>query len=307
MKIATFNVNGMKGRLPRLLEWLDETQPDVACLQEIKAGDPALPARALRDAGYDSLWYPQRAHHGVAILARGTAPREVRRGLPGEPNAHQARYLEAEVQGLRIASVYLPNGNPAPSENFDFKLAWFDCFNRYAETLIASGAPVVLAGDFNVVPTDFDIYDPTHWRKDALLQPESREAYARLLAQGWTDALRELHPDERIYTFWDYFRRHWQRDAGLRIDHLLVNDVLRPRLLDAGVDRWVRGLEKASDHAPTWIRLKAGDTRRRAATRAAPAKAVARKKRTAKKKATMPRRQAPAKAATRRAARARQP
>ena len=254
MKIATFNVNGVKGRLPRLLEWLDETQPDVACLQEIKTGDPALPARALRDAGYDSLWYPQRAHHGVAILARGTAPHELRRGLPGEPNAHQARYLEAEVHGLRIASVYLPNGNPVPSENFDFKLAWFDCFNRYAETLIASGAPVVLAGDFNVVPTNHDIYNAGSWRFDAVLQPETRELYGRLMAQGWIDATRALHPKERIYTFW-VNEAAYRRNAGFRMDFLLLSPALAPRLRATGVDAEHRGRDKPSDHAPVWIRL----------------------------------------------------
>ena len=256
MKIATFNVNGVNGRLPRLLEWLEETQPDVACLQELKAPQEKFPERAIRDAGYGAVWQGQSRWNGVAILARGCDPVETKRRLPGDPADEQARYMEAAVNNVLIGCLYLPNGNPQPGPKFDYKLAWFERLIGYAEELIGTGVPVVLAGDYNVVPTDFDIYNPRSWLNDALLQPESREAYRRLLAQGWTDALRHLHPDEPIYTFWDYFRNAWGRDAGLRIDHLLLSPSAAPRLLEAGVDREVRGREGASDHAPTWVVLK---------------------------------------------------
>jgi exodeoxyribonuclease III len=256
MKIATFNVNGIKTRLPHLLEWLGREQPDVACLQELKALDEGFPAEAIRDAGYGALWKGQRSWNGVAILARGTTPIEVRRELPGDPGDDHSRYLEAAIDGVIVACLYLPNGNPQPGPKFEYKLAWFERLIRHAATLVDSGHPVVMAGDYNVVPTDFDIYNPRSWRKDALLQPESRECYQRLLAQGWTDAIRHLHPDEAIFTFWDYFRQHWQRNAGLRIDHLLLNPRLAPTLRAGGVHTWVRDLEKASDHAPTWIELK---------------------------------------------------
>ena len=256
MKIATYNVNGVNGRLPRLLEWLAETGPDIVCLQELKTDDSKFPARAIENAGYGAIWHGQRSHHGVAILAKGSTPKEIRRGLPGDSEDRQSRYLEAEVDGLVVASIYLPNGNPQPGPKFDYKLAWFQRLHDYAAELMATGVPVVLAGDYNVVPTDFDIYNPRSWLNDALLQPESREAYARLLAQGWTDAIRHLHPDERIYTFWDYFRNAWGRNAGLRIDHLLLNPSVAPRLRAAGVDLEVRGRQGASDHAPTWIELK---------------------------------------------------
>jgi exodeoxyribonuclease-3 len=255
MKIATFNVNGIKTRLSHLLEWLGREQPDVACLQELKALDEGFPADAIRDAGYGALWKGQRSWNGVAILARGTTPIEVRRELPGDPGDDHSRYLEAAVDGVIVACLYLPNGNPQPGPKFDYKLAWFERLIQHAATLVESGHPVVMAGDYNVVPTDFDIYNPRSWRKDALLQPESRECYQRLLAQGWTDAIRQLHPEEAIFTFWDYFRQHWQRNAGLRIDHLLLNPLLAPALRAAGVHTWVRDLEKASDHAPTWIEL----------------------------------------------------
>jgi exodeoxyribonuclease-3 len=288
LKVATFNVNGIRTRLPHLLQWLERERPDVACLQELKAADEGFPRAEVERAGYGALWVGQRSWNGVAVLVRDAEPVESRRALPGDREDAQSRYLEVAAHGLVVACLYLPNGNPRPGPKFDYKLRWFERLVAHARTLHDSGHPVVLAGDFNVVPTDFDIYDPTHWRKDALLQPESREAYARLLAQGWTDTLRALHPDQRIYTFWDYFRQHWQRDAGLRIDHLLVNDVLRPRLLDAGVDRWVRGLEKASDHAPTWITLKGEGTRGRAAAKPAP------RKRVATKKTASPRKRAPA-------------
>jgi len=266
MKIATYNVNGIKARLPNLLEWLAREQPEVACLQELKALDAAFPEAELRDAGYQALWKGQRSWNGVAILARGTAPIEVRRELPGDPADEQSRYLEAAVDGVVVACLYLPNGNPQPGPKFGYKLAWFERLIGHAAELYSSGHPVVMAGDYNVVPTDFDIYNPRSWLKDALLQPESRACYQRLLAQGWVDSLRHLHPDEAVFTFWDYFRRHWETNSGLRIDHLLLNEALAPCLVEAGVDAWVRGQPHASDHAPTWVRLDL--TRRQAATAA---------------------------------------
>ena len=256
MKIATFNVNGIKSRLPRLLEWLEESKPDVACLQELKAPDETFPLDAIRDAGYGALWSGQKSFNGVAILARGSDPVERRRGLPGDPDDLHSRYLEADVDGVVIASIYLPNGNPQPGPKFDYKLAWFERLNRHAAELLAEGAPVVLAGDYNVVPTDADIYSPASWLDDALLQPASRDAYRRLLEQGWIDAIRTLHPDAPIYTFWDYMRNRWPRNAGLRIDHLLLSPSVADRLVEAGVDRDVRGREKASDHAPAWVVLR---------------------------------------------------
>ena len=256
LKIATFNVNGIKPRLHHLLAWLEREQPDVACLQELKALDTAFPVRDIEKAGYGAIWHGQQSWNGVAILARDAEPIEVRRGLPGDPDDAHSRYIEAAVEGILVCCLYLPNGNPQPGPKFEYKLKWFERLIEHAKKLYASKQPVVLAGDFNVVPTDFDIYNPKSWLKDALLQPESRECYRRLLAQGWTDSIRHLHPEERIYTFWDYFRKHWERDAGLRIDHLLLSNELKPRLVDAGVDRWVRDQEKPSDHAPTWITLK---------------------------------------------------
>ena len=255
MKIATYNVNGIKSRLPNLLEWLAREAPDVACLQELKALDGAFPVNELKQAGYNALWKGQRAWNGVAILARGSEPVPIRNALPGDPSDDQSRYLEAAVNGIVVACLYLPNGNPQPGPKFDYKLAWFDRLIRHAAGLFESGHPVVLAGDYNVVPTDFDIYNPKSWLKDALLQPESRQAYQRLLAQGWIDSIRQLYPEEPAFTFWDYFRQHWQRNAGLRIDHLLVNAALAPCLRDAGVDAWVRGQPHASDHAPAWVAL----------------------------------------------------
>jgi exodeoxyribonuclease III len=256
MKIATFNVNGITSRLPRLLEWLEKESPDVACLQELKALDTGFPIVPIRAAGYSAIWHGQRSWNGVAILAKGEDPVELRRGLPGDPDDTHSRYIEARVKGLIVGCLYLPNGNPQPGPKFDYKLAWFERLIAHAKGLYKLKEPVVLAGDYNVVPTDFDIYNAKSWRKDALLQPESREAYQRLLAQGWVDALRHVHPDEQIYTFWDYFRDHWKRNAGLRIDHLLLNKQLAPRLIDANVDRWVRDQPKPSDHAPTWIQLE---------------------------------------------------
>ena len=255
MKVATYNVNGVNGRLPRLLEWLADTRPDVACLQEIKTGDETFPAKAIATAGYRAIWHGQRAHHGVAILARDDEPREVRRGVPGDDSDAQARYLEADVQGLRVASVYLPNGNPQPGPKFDYKLRWFERLTAHAQALLDSGGDTVLAGDFNVVPTNADIYNAWLWRFDAVLQPETRAAWQRLLAQGWIDATRHLHPDARIYTFFvnaDAFRRN----AGFRMDFLLLSPRLARALVRAEVDLDHRGREKASDHAPVWIELE---------------------------------------------------
>lgn len=258
MKIATFNINNVNRRLPNLINWLAMAKPDAVCLQELKADNGAFPEAALRDAGYHAIWQGQRTWNGVAILGHGTKPVETRRALPGDPSDKQARYIEAAVNGVLIACIYLPNGNPQPGPKFDYKLAWFDRLIEHAATLHALTAPVVLAGDFNVVPTDFDIYPTKSWDKDALVQPAPRERFHRLLEQGWTDAIRTLHPKEPMYTFWHYLRNRWQRNAGLRIDHFLLNAPAAARLADAGVDKDVRGAEGASDHAPVWVRLKRG-------------------------------------------------
>ncbi|MFO1059190.1 MAG: exodeoxyribonuclease III [Dongiaceae bacterium] len=263
MKIATFNVNGINGRLPVLLRWLDEASPDIVCLQELKAPDEKFPAAALRERGYGAIWHGQKSWNGVAILARGRRLVETRRGLPGGGDDAQSRYIEAAVDGLLVGCLYLPNGNPAPGPKFDYKLAWFARLAAHAADLLASGQPVLLAGDYNVMPTELDVYKPERWVDDALFRPEVRAAFHALVGQGWTDALRSLHPGERIYTFWDYFRNAWGRDAGLRIDHLLLSPALQPRLVAAGVDRAVRGWEKASDHAPAWIELAAAGRSRR--------------------------------------------
>ena len=256
MKIATYNVNGINGRLEVLLRWLKQAKPELVCLQELKAPDARFPAAALERAGYGAIWHGQKSWNGIAILARGQQPVETRRGLPGDPDDTHSRYLEAALpDGLLLGCLYLPNGNPAPGPKFDYKLRWFARLTRYAKKLLSSGAPVVLAGDYNVMPTELDVYRPERWVDDALFRPESRRAYATLVAQGWTDALRALHPGERLYTFWDYWRNAFARDAGLRIDHLLLSPSLAPHLNGAGVDRAVRGWEKASDHAPTWITL----------------------------------------------------
>lgn len=255
MKIATYNVNGISARLPVLLRWLEQSKPNVACLQELKAPDDRFPIEAIREAGYQAVWHGQKAWNGVAVLARGVEPRETRRGLPGDPDDPQSRYIEAVVGGVTIGCLYLPNGNPAPGPKFDYKLRWFHRFNAYAATLFDRGGPAVLAGDYNVIPTELDAYKPERWADDALYLPETREAFRELIAQGWTDALRALNPDQRIYTYWDYFRNAFARDAGIRIDHLLLSRDLAPRLKAAGVDRDVRALEKTSDHAPTWIEV----------------------------------------------------
>ena len=258
MKIATFNVNGITSRLPRVLEWLEESKPDVACLQELKTSDATFPELAFKAAGYGAVWHGQKGFNGVAVLARGeAAPVEIRRGLPGDPDDTHSRYLEAQVGDLVVASIYLPNGNPQPGPKFDYKLAWFERLIQRADELCRRSGPVVLAGDYNVVPTNevIDIYSAKSWLHDALLQPETRAAWRRLLDQGWTDAILKLHPGEAMYTYWDYFRNRWERNAGLRIDHLLLNAPAAAALQGAGIDREVRGREKPSDHAPAWAVL----------------------------------------------------
>ncbi|MGI8765929.1 MAG: exodeoxyribonuclease III [Gemmatimonadaceae bacterium] len=255
MKIATFNVNGVNGHLPALLRWLGETAPDVACLQELKAPEEKFPEAAIRDAGYGAIWHGQKSWNGVAILARGDAPVETRRGLPGDPDDTHSRYIEAAVDGVLVGCLYLPNGNPALGPKLEYKLRWLARLTEHAADLLSTGAPVVLAGDYNVIPTDLDVYNPARWKDDALFLPEVRDAFRCLVDQGWTDALRALHPEEQIYTFWDYFRNAWGRNAGLRIDHLLLSPSAAKRLVAADVDRQVRGWKKPSDHAPTWIEL----------------------------------------------------
>jgi len=255
MKIATYNVNGVNGRLPVLLRWLEQSRPDIACLQELKAPDEKFPANAIEEAGYRAIWHGQKSWNGVAILSRVGLPVETRRGLPGDPDDSHSRYIEAAVNGVLIGGLYLPNGNPRPGPKFDYKLRWFERLIEHAAGLIESGVPAILAGDFNVMPTERDVYKPERWLDDALFAPEVRAAYHRLLDQGWTDSLRTMHPDETIYTFWDYFRNAFARNAGLRIDHLLVSPSLASRLTAADVDSHVRGWEKTSDHAPVWIEL----------------------------------------------------
>src|SRR5438132_1000472 len=255
MLVAAYNVNGINGRLPSLLEWLEETAPDVACLQELKALINKFPKGAIYAADYGAIWHGQKSWSGVAILARGAQAVETRRGLPGDPDDTHSRYIEAAIEGMIVGCLYVPNGNPAPGPKFDYKLHWFDRLAGHARSLLASGRPVVLAGDYNVMPTDLDVYAPERWVDDALFRPEVRDAYRRLIAQGWTDAVRHLHPGERIYTFWKYFLNAFARDAGLRIDHLLLSPPLAKRLTSAGVDREVRGREHASDHAPAWVEL----------------------------------------------------
>jgi exodeoxyribonuclease-3 len=256
MRIATYNVNGVNGRLPVLLRWLEQARPDIVCLQELKAPQEKFPESAIRDAGYTAIWHGQKSWNGVAILSRGAAPVERRRVLPGDPGDTHSRYIEADVGGMVVGCLYLPNGNPAPGPKFDYKLGWYRRLNAHAKKLLTLAEPVVLAGDYNVMPADIDVYKPERWVDDALFRPEVRKAYATLVAQGWTDALRTLHPNERIYTFWDYFRNAYGRNAGLRIDHVLLNAPLAKRLVAAGVDRDVRGWEKSSDHAPVWIEVK---------------------------------------------------
>jgi exodeoxyribonuclease III len=255
-KIVTYNVNGIKARLPRLLEYLAEQQPDVVCLQELKCSDETFPEADIREAGYGAVWHGQKGFNGVAVLARGADPVERQRGLAGDPDDAHSRYLETEVDGLVIASLYLPNGNPVPGPKFDYKLSWMERLAERARALLAEEVPAVLAGDYNVIPNDDDTFSVPAMASDALMQPESRQAYRALAAQGWTDALRVRHPRGKVWTFWDYQAGAWPRDAGFRIDHLLLSPIAADRLIEAGVDKEYRGREKASDHAPTWVRLR---------------------------------------------------
>ncbi len=256
MKISTYNVNGVNGRLPVLLRWLDETKPDVACLQELKAPQEKYPEEALKELGYHSIWHGQKSWNGVAILSRNEPPEEIRRGLPGDPEDLHSRYIEAKINGIIIGCLYLPNGNPAPGPKFDYKLSWMKRFAVLSAKLLKSDEPVILTGDYNVIPTELDAYKPERWVKDALFRPETREAFNEIINQGWTDAIRKLYPTETIYTFFDYFRQAYERNAGLRIDHFLLSSHFDKRLLKGGVDLNVRGWEKTSDHAPVWIEIK---------------------------------------------------
>ncbi len=256
MRIATFNINGIKARLPRLIEWLVETQPDVACLQEIKTQDEGFPIKAFEDVGYGAIWHGQKGFNGVAILAKDVTPTEVARGLEGEPEDEHSRYLEADVKGVRVASIYLPNGNPLPGPKFDYKLRWIERLRKRAAQIWAEEIPAVLAGDYNVIPFDRDVWSPPAMASDALMQPESRTAYRAMLGDGWTDALAARHPQGGVWTYWDYQAGAWQRDAGFRIDHLLLSPSAADRLVDAQVDKAYRGRETPSDHAPVWVRLK---------------------------------------------------
>jgi exodeoxyribonuclease-3 len=255
MKIATYNVNGINGRLPVLLRWLQESAPDVVCLQELKAPQEKFPLEAIQQAGYYAIWHGQKSWNGVAILSRNAQPEEICRELPGDPEDTHSRYIEAKIGDIIVGCLYLPNGNPAPGPKLDYKLKWFERLTHHAAELFASDVPVVLTGDFNVMPTEKDVYKPERWTEDALFRPEVRAAFHNLVSQGWTDALRKLYPDETIYTFWDYFRNAFARNAGLRIDHFLLTPHLDRRLLAAGVDSFVRGWEKTSDHAPVWIEI----------------------------------------------------
>ena len=255
MKIATFNINNINRRLPNLLRWLRAAKPDIVCLQELKSTDADFPLSTIEKAGYGAVWRGQKTWNGVAILARNADPVLIRTELPGAPDDHEARYIEAAVSGIIVTSIYLPNGNPQPGPKFDYKLDWFRRLKLHAAKFLKQDIPVVLAGDYNVAPTELDIYPTRSWDKDALIQPKSRAAFKSLVAQGWCDAIRELHPSKPMFTFWDYKRNRWPRDAGLRLDHLLLSPAVAPRLVKAGVDRKVRGEEGASDHAPAWIVL----------------------------------------------------
>jgi len=256
MKIATYNVNGINGRLPVLLRWLEEAKPDIVCLQELKAPQEKFPQQALLNAGYHAIWHGQKSWNGVAILSRSEQMKEYSRGLPGDDEDTHSRYIEATVNGMLICCLYLPNGNPAPGPKFDYKMEWFKRLQKHASKLLKLELPVLLIGDFNVMPTELDVYKPERWIDDALFRPEVRKAFKTLVDQGWTDAIRKLHPTEVIYTFWDYFRNAYGRNAGLRIDHFLLSPDLAKKLKKAGVDKEVRGWEKSSDHAPVWIELK---------------------------------------------------
>lgn len=255
MKIATYNVNGISSRLPVFLRWLNETSPDVVCMQELKAPQENFPLQAIHDAGYQAIWHGQKSWNGVAILSKRGEPEERCRVLPGDPEDSHSRYIEANVNGIVVGCLYLPNGNPAPGPKFDYKLKWLERLTAHAAQLFASDMPVVLTGDYNVIPTEIDVYKPERWVKDALFRPDTRAAFHNLMAQGWTDAIRKLYPNDIIYTFWDFFRNNFERNAGLRIDHFLLSPHIDQRLVAAGVDRMVRGWEKSSDHAPVWIEL----------------------------------------------------
>lgn len=256
MKIATYNVNGVNGRLPVLLRWLSAAKPDVVCLQELKCPNEKFPLKAINDAGYQAIWHGQKSWNGVAILSRKHEIKEIGRILPGDPEDLHSRYMEAMINDTVIACLYLPNGNPAPGPKFDYKLKWFDRLYTRSQVLKKMNVPVIMAGDFNVMPTDLDVYKPERWLDDALFRPEVRAAFKRIVGTTWTDALRTLYPNEQIYTFWDYFRNAYGRNAGLRIDHFLLSPHLKEKLVAGGVDREVRGWEKTSDHAPVWIKLK---------------------------------------------------
>jgi exodeoxyribonuclease III len=255
MRIATYNVNGITARLPVLLRWLKETAPDVVCLQELKAPQEKFPDQAIQDVGYQAIWHGQKSWNGVAILSRQEKPEEIRRALPGDDEDTHSRYIEAMIKGIRVGCLYLPNGNPAPGPKFDYKLRWFDRLIQHAKDLLSEGVPAVLTGDYNVMPTEQDVYKPERWLDDALFRPETRAAFKAIIDQGWIDALRTLYPQETIYTYWDYFRNAFGRNAGLRIDHFLLSPELQSRLVAGSVDRQVRGWEKTSDHAPVWIEL----------------------------------------------------
>ena len=255
LRIASYNINGINARLEVLTRWLAEFQPDIVGLQELKCTDEAFPSEAIAALGYSAIWHGQRSWNGVALLSRVGVPVETRRALPDDPNLEQSRYIEAAVSGIIVGNLYAPNGNPWPGPKFDYKLKWLDQLQVHAKDLLDSGLPALLIGDFNVIPTPLDVYKEERWIKDALYSPEAREKFRELVGQGWTDAIRHLYPDEAVFTFWDYFRKHWERNAGLRIDHLLLSNELEPCLVEAGVDRWVRGETKASDHAPAWVKL----------------------------------------------------
>lgn len=256
MKISTYNINGMNARLPVLLKWLDEAKPDIVCLQELKMPQENFPKDTIQNAGYNVIWLGQKSWNGVAILAKGKDIHEVRRSLPGDEEDIQSRYIEAVIDDITIGCLYLPNGNPAPGPKYDYKLKWFDRFISHAAGLFATGKPVVLTGDYNVIPTEFDVYKIDHVIKDALFLPETRDAFKKLVSQGWTDAIRKLYPDEKIYTYWDFFRNAYSRNAGMRIDHFLLSPSIGKRLIRGGVYKDVRGWEKTSDHAPVWIEIE---------------------------------------------------
>ena len=256
LRIATYNINGINSRLHVLTRWLAEFSPDIVGLQELKCTDEAFPAEAIAELGYSAIWHGQRSWNGVAILSRVGEPVETRRGLPNDPNAEQSRYIEAAVCGILIGNLYAPNGNPKPGPKFDYKLDWLEELKRHAHDLLGSGLPAMLIGDYNIIPTDEDVYKPERWAKDALFAPAAKQKFRELVGQGWTDALLHLHPDERIYTFWHYWRNSFERDAGIRIDHALLSPEVAKSLKAAGVDRAPRGWEKTSDHAPMWVELE---------------------------------------------------